>query len=114
MATEPDPFAEELRLIVAEARRLLEEQRRALRNGDFAGLLSTTGGFHRLAAGLGTLRPAALPRDSEREIRRLREDVARQSQLVEITLAATVPPTRGYSRKPTPQSARSLLLDQYR
>lgn len=111
MATEHDRRA--LAAIVVEARRLAEEQRRALRHADFPELLATAGAFHRLVARLDTLSPESLTLGSDAELRDLHDQIVRQNHLLQMTLAATTPARRSYSRGQPTGPGSSLLIDQY-
>ncbi|HLH72374.1 MAG TPA: hypothetical protein VKX96_03750 [Chloroflexota bacterium] len=105
---------EKLGMLIAEARDLLQIQRRALGEADFATLLTTADRFHRFAAQLGSLSPDLLLEDTGAEVQTLQAEVAQQRQLLEMTMAITVLPTRTYSKRKTVDSAsHSLLIDQY-
>lgn len=111
MATERDRRA--LAAIVAEARHLAEDQRRALRHADFPDMLAIASAFHRLTRRLGELPPDVLSPDSTVDLLALREQLSRQNHLLRMTVAATTPPRRAYGPGSAARSRSSLLLDQY-
>lgn len=99
--------------VVAEARQLLEEQRGALRRADFSALLSAASRFHDLAVRVSTLDAGPMPADAMKDLRALREEVTRQSLLLEKTIAITRPPTRVYHRSTPASGGSSLLVDRF-
>lgn len=111
MAAEPDRRA--LAAIVVEARHLAEDQRRALRHADFPDMLAIASAFHRLTRRLGELPPDVMSLDSTVDLLALRDQIARQNQLLRLTVAATTPPRRAYGPGSAARASSSLLLDQY-
>ncbi len=111
MATEQDRRA--LAAIVAEARHLAEDQRRALRHADFPDLLAIASAFHRLTRQLGELPSDVVSLDSTADLLALRDQIARQNQLLRLTIATTTPPRRAYGPGSAAKSSSSLLLDRY-
>jgi len=105
---------ERLRAILAEARTLVENQRRAVRDADFALLLATASGFHRLAAQLGSLSPATILEEKSDDIMNLQNDISNQFKLLTLTMSATPKPARPYSnRKIVDSASQSLIVDSY-
>lgn len=102
-----------LREVIAEAKRLVVEQREALRRADFPALLAAAGGFHGLAARLATLAPDTVPSGSTDDLRKLRQEITRQSALIEKTIAATPRRAAVYHPRSAPPVESSLLIDRY-
>jgi len=105
---------ERLRAILAEARTLVENQRRAVRDADFALLLATASGFHRLAAQLGSMSPTTILDEKSDDITNLRSSISNQFQLLNLTMSATPRPARPYgNRKIVDSTTQSLIVDRY-
>jgi hypothetical protein len=109
----PESEQRALAAIVREARYLLEDQRRALRRADFPDLLAIASAFHRLAERLGALPLYTTTADSSVDVAALRDEILRQKNLFDATLATIARPPRAYGRSSGSCDSCSLLLDHY-
>ncbi|MBX6771311.1 MAG: hypothetical protein IRY83_06270 [Chloroflexi bacterium] len=111
MAEMPGRPADELERIIAEARRLVAAQRRALAHADFAGLLAAASAFHQLAARLGALEISPPP-PLRADLLALRQEILCQGQLL-ARIHATASHPRAYAPRTGAPTGSSLLLDHY-
>ena len=109
----PIQYDAPLKDVISTAKRLLDEQRLALRRADFASLLATSSGFYHLASQLSALDPDTVPRDSTADVEALRREIARQAALIEKAIAATPRPPRTYPGAAAPTANSSILIDRY-
>jgi len=110
VAEMPGRPAEDLERIIAEARRLVAAQRRALAHADFAGLLAAASAFHRLAQRLSTLEVDPSP--IRTDLLALRQEILHQGQLLE-RIRATAGRPRAYAPRTGTPAGSALLLDHY-
>lgn len=97
--------------IVADARQILEAQRRALSTADIRSLLDATSGLYGLAGELEIATVSEAPA-TERDVESLRVEVARLGAIIDRLSAATQVATRDYGLRSVSPSRSSGLLNQ--
>ena len=109
LSPDPKPILE----IIGEARRLVDEQRRAFRSADFAGFLATARALDGLTNRLQHVESEHLNEVSRAGLVDLHLQLEQQRQLLVMAIAASIPPLRTYARGTIPKTKSSLLLDSY-
>ncbi len=99
--------------ILAEARRLVAEQRRAFRAADFASFLATAVSIDALTVRLQRVQAEHLTDASRAGLVDLHQQIEQQRELLVMAVAASIPPMRTYNRSSAPKPKTSLLLDSF-
>jgi|GEM_PF-4532020 len=102
----------DLLAVIAQAHRLIQAQREALRQADLTAIIVTADALNRVAGRLSTVTPDEGPADCEAELIRLQHAIAHQADLVRRIAAATPVFHINYPGPSASDSRHSILLDQ--